>query len=230
MNPAPPVISPPAPTANRRSAVTIKLLFIAALVLLLHIPLSLINDLRQERARNREDANTRIAARSDAQGGSGYNPAVAAAEGYRMVERALKHSVLVLTLVFAAFFLFETLSGLRLHAVHYGLVGAALCLFYLALLALGEVLPPGQAYIGAAVASSLLIVCYSITILRSYARAGTIAALLAGEHSVLYVVLRMEDYALLAGTASLFVVLAAVMFFTRHVDWFAQEAGKEAAA
>ena len=150
----------------------------------------------------------------------------AAAEGYRMVERSLKHSVLVLTLVFAAFFLFETLAGLKLHAVHYGLVGAALCLFYLALLALGEVLPPGQAYVGAAVASSGLIGGYSISVLRSYARAGTIAALLAAEHSVLYVVLRMEDYALLAGTASLFVVLAGIMFFTRNVDWFAQEAGK----
>jgi inner membrane protein involved in colicin E2 resistance len=38
----------------------------------------------------------------------------------------------------------------------------------------------------------------------------------------------MEDYALLAGTASLFVVLGALMFFTRHVDWFAQEGGREA--
>ncbi|HRG56720.1 MAG TPA: inner membrane CreD family protein, partial [Lacunisphaera sp.] len=142
----------------------------------------------------------------------------------------LKHSVLVLTLVFAAFFLFETLAGLKLHAVHYGLVGAALCLFYLALLALGEVLPPGQAYVGAAVASSVLIVGYSISVLRSYARAGTIAALMAGEHSVLYVVLRMEDYALLAGTASLFVVLADIMFFTRNVDWFAQETGAKPAA
>ena len=56
-----------------------------------------------------------------------------------MVERALKHSVLILTLVFTAFFLLETLGGLRLHAVHYGLIGAALCLFYLVLLALGEV-------------------------------------------------------------------------------------------
>jgi inner membrane protein len=60
-------------------------------------------------------------------------------------------------------------------------------------------------------------------------RAGLIAALLAGEHGVLYVVLRMEDYALLAGTASLFVVLAGIMFFTRNVDWFAQDGGREAA-
>lgn len=226
------------PTVRPRHSVTLKLLFIAALVLVLHLPLSLINGLRQERAANREAAHTRQGepARAIAIDGrsapavSAYNPAQAAAEGYRMVERSLKHSVLVLTLVFAAFFLFETLAGLRLHAVHYGLVGAALCLFYLALLALGEVLEPGPAYIGAAVASSLLIVGYSIPILKSYARAGTIAALLAGEHSVLYVVLRMEDYALLAGTASLFVVLAGVMYFTRNVDWFAQDAGAKGVA
>ena len=231
-NAQPPVIPTP---AKRRSQVTLKLLFIGVLVLLLHVPLSLINNLRQERAANREAAHTRQAEAIPARGEdrrmaaseSDYNPAVAAAEGYRMVERALKHSALVLTLVFTAFFLFETLSGLRLHAVHYGLVGAALCLFYLALLALGEALTPGWAYVGAAVASSLLIVLYSVSILRSYGRASSIAGLLAAEHSVLYVVLRMENYALLAGTAALFAALAGLMFFTRNVDWFAQEAGKE---
>ncbi len=224
MNAEPPVL--PAP-AKRRSQVTVKLLLIGILVLLLHIPLNLVNNLRQERSANREAAHARQAVTAVE---PGYSPAVAAAEGYRMVERALKHSVLVLTLVFTAFFLFETLAGLRLHAVHYGLVGAALCLFYLALLALGEVLIPGLAYVGAAVASSLLIVGYSISILHSYARAASIAVLLAVEHSILYVVLRMEDYALLAGTAALFAALAGLMFFTRNVDWFAQEAGKEAAS
>lgn len=223
-NAQPPIIPTP---AKRRSQVTIKLLLIGVLVLLLHIPLNLVNNLRQERSANREAAHARQAVTAVE---PGYSPAVAAAEGYRMVERALKHSVLVLTLVFTAFFLFETLAGLRLHAVHYGLVGAALCLFYLALLALGEVLVPGLAYVGAAMASSLLIVGYSISILHSYARAASIAVLLAAEHSVLYVVLRMEDYALLAGTAALFAALAGLMFFTRNVDWFAQEAGKEAAS
>lgn len=235
----PPVIVPPAASAatKRRLGVTVKLILIAAFVLVLQLPLSLINDLRQERAKNREAAHARhvesLLSPSDTASVTNgtqmtYNPARSAAEGYRMVERALKHSALVLTLVFAAFFLFEILAGLRLHAVHYGLVGAALCLFYLALLALGEVLAPGAAYIGAAVASSLLIVCYSIAVLRSAARAGLIAALLGAEHSVLYVVLRMEDYALLAGTAALFAALGAVMWFTRRVDWFADEAAKPA--
>lgn len=226
-NAQPPLL--PSAVQRRRHTVTLKLLFIALLVLVLQFPLGLINGLRQERSGHSEAAHARRradVAESAPATAPAYSPARAAAEGYRMVERSLKHSVLVLTLVFAAFFLFETLAGLRLHAVHYGLVGAALCLFYLALLALGEVLEPGQAYVGAAVASSLLIVGYSISILRSYVRAGSIAALLAAEHSVLYVVLRMEDYALLAGTTALSVVLAAVMFFTRNVDWFAQEAGK----
>lgn len=224
----PPLLSAPelpaAPTSSlrRRNTVTVKLFFITALVLLFQLPLGLINNLREERSHTREAA---VMARA---GATEYAPTPE--EGYRMVYRSLKYSVLVLTLVFAAFFVFETLAGLRLHAVHYGLVGGALCLFYLALLALGEVLPPGMAYVGAAVASSVLIVSYSISILRSYARASTIAGLLAAEHSVLYVVLRMENFALLAGTTALFVALAAVMYFTRNVDWFSQETKREANA
>jgi inner membrane protein len=100
-----------------------------------------------------------------------------------------------------------------------------MCLFYLALLALGEVVEPGVAYIGAAVASSALVVSYSAAILRSRGRAGVIGALLASVHGVLYIVLRMENFALLAGTGALFVALAAVMFFTRNIDWHAQDAG-----
>lgn len=217
-NPEPPRIAStiilPAP---RRRSVALNLLFIAGLVVLLMIPLLLINDLRQERAKWRGISGSELVAAQEG---------VSAAEGYRMVERALKHSPLIIALVFAAFFLFETLTGLRLHAVHYVLVGAALCLFYLALLALGEVLPPGAAYAGAAIASSAMIVLYCVSILASAARAGMVAALLAAEHGTLFVILRMEDYALLAGTAALFVALGAVMFFTRHVDWFAEDSGR----
>jgi inner membrane protein involved in colicin E2 resistance len=218
----------------RRHAVTFKLLFIAGLILLLQIPLQFVNALRHERSRQRfPDTPAQV---DRAEPGANQPKATppetsrsAVAEGYRMVERSLKYGVLVMALVFAAFFLFEVLSGLRLHAVHYGLVGAALCLFYLALLALGEVWTPGQAYVGAAVASSLLIVAYSVAILRSRLRAIVIAALLAAVHGVLYVVLRMEVYALLAGTAALFVALGGVMYFTRNIDWFAQESGRPAA-
>lgn len=227
----PPPVIPSRARVARRNAVTLKLLFIAGLVLLLHVPLHLVNGLREERSNNLKEALQRTTASAPAVGAV-VTPEHRNFTAYRMVDRALKHAVLVLSLVFTAFFLFEMLAGLRLHPAQYGLVGAALCLFYLALLALGEVtvLAPGAAYVGAATASSSLIVLYSAAILRSWLRAGLIAALLGGVHGVLFVVLRMEDFALLAGTAALFVALAGVMFFTRHVDWHAQEAGPAAGA
>lgn len=232
----PPVL-PERARIQRRNAVTLKLLFIAGLVLVLLVPLHLVNALRQERSENRQRSQNLPAAAATARSAAGAlpgegvrmasaptaAPAGAVFDAYRIVERAIKHGALVLALVFAAFFLFETLAGLRLHAVHYGLVGVALCLFYLALLALGEVLPPGAAYVGAAAASSALIVLYSAAVLRAWSRAALIAALLTVVHSVLYVVLRMEEFALLAGTAALFAAVAAVMFVTRKVDWYAHE-------
>lgn len=216
----PPMLPTPRAKTDRANTFTLKLLFIAALVLLLQAPLHLVNELQQERRQNNtppEFARTT--------GDSEIAPATF--EPYRMVERALKHSVLVLSLVFAAFFLFEALTALPLHAVHYGLVGAALCLFYLALLALGEVFEPAVAYVGAAGASSLLITLYSAAILRSRNRAGVIGALLACVHGVLYVVLRMENYALLAGTAALFGALSGVMYLTRNLDWHTRDAKTE---
>lgn len=232
---------PPKPT--RRSTTMINLITIAALLLLLQVPLYFVGTLQAERRANiasGRSASAESAPQASAAGDANLGKAPAdirvttnveaAFEPYRMVERALKYNVLVLVLVFAAFFLFEMLCGLRLHAVHYGLVGAAMALFYLALLAFGEVISPGQAYVGAAVASSLLITLYSLPILHSGSRATVIGALLACVHGVLYVVLRMEHLALLAGTATLFVVLGAIMYLTRHVDWYGKDAGKEVVA
>jgi inner membrane protein len=207
----PDILASTASKYARRIAPTLKLMFIGALILVLQIPVHLVNQLRVERRQTREALTPAMAQLSQ------HNAGTCAA--YRIVERAMKYDALVAALVFTSFFLFEALCKLRLHAVHYGLVGAALCLFYLALLALGEFVGPDVAYLGAAVASSLLIVLYSSAILRSQVRAAIIAALLAGVYGILYLVLRMEAYALLAGTATLFAALGAVMFFTRHVEW-----------
>ena len=120
---------------QRRQSVTIKGLVIVALILLLQIPLFWVGKLRMDRVRFHRQA---VAAMSEER-----VQALPVVQGYRMVERSLKYGVLVMALIFGAFFLFETLVNLRLHAVHYGLVGAALCLFYMALLALAEVMSPG---------------------------------------------------------------------------------------
>lgn len=140
-------------------------------------------------------------------------------DAYRTVERSSKYALLFIALIFTAFFLFEVLAALRLSALHYLLVGAALVLFYLALLALSEVVAFDLAYLAAALASSLLVTGYSASILHGGRRSLIIAAALALIYGTLWVILQLQDYSLLAGTAVLFAVLATVMFTTRNLDW-----------
>lgn len=137
---------------------------------------------------------------------------------YRTVERAIKYGVLFITLVFTTFFLFEAVCRVRLNALNYLLVGAALCLFYLGLVALAEFWEFGWAYAFAAGASTLLITLYARKILRGGRRAWLVGGMLGGVYGYLYFVLQMEDFSLLAGTGALFAVLAAVMWATRNLS------------
>ncbi len=140
-------------------------------------------------------------------------------DGYRMVERAQKYAILFFILVFTAFFLFEIGTGLRIHPVQYGLVGVALCLFFLAFLALSEFWSTGFAYGVAAVACTAMISLYSLSFLRTGMRTLVIGGSLGLTYSGLYFVLRSQDYALVAGTAALFAGLGLVMYFTRRLNW-----------
>jgi inner membrane protein len=144
--------------------------------------------------------------------------------------RAAKYGVLLIGLSFATYFAFELLAALRLHALHYLLIGMANCVFYLLLLALAEQIGFGFAYVASAGASAALITLYSVAVLRSVRRALPVGALLAALYSYLYVTLRAEDYALLLGALGTFATLAAIMYFTRHVDWHALRVGSIKAA
>lgn len=145
-------------------------------------------------------------------------------DSYRLVERATKYGVLFIALLFTAFFLFEVLAALRLHPVHYLLVGAALCLFYLGLLSVSEFASFPLAYGASALAATLLVGGYARNILGHPRRAGMITGALAVIYVFLFFVLQLQDYALIAGTVALFVILAAVMYATRKVDWAAPPA------
>ena len=39
-------------------------------------------------------------------------------------------------------------------------------------------------------------------------------------YGLIYVLMRLEDYALLVGALASFAAIAAVMYFTRKVDWY----------
>lgn len=145
---------------------------------------------------------------------------------YQQATRALKYAVLFVVLTFTVFFLFEALAGLRLHPFSYLLTGCALALFYLLLLSLSEQTGFAPAYAVSAASTVALVTGYSAAVLGARTRALLVGGLLAALYGYLYVLLRLEDQALLAGSVALFVALAAVMWTTRKVDWYALGAPK----
>jgi inner membrane protein len=140
---------------------------------------------------------------------------------YRTNERAVKYQLLFLGLTFLCFTLIELLAALRVHPVQYLLVGLALCLFYLLLLSLSEQIGFSRAYPIAAAAVVVLVTAYVRSVLATPARALVIGGFLSALYGFLYVLLQIQDYALLVGSAGLFAVLGAVMWLTRRVDWYA---------
>ena len=139
---------------------------------------------------------------------------------YSQVDRATKYGVLFVLLTFAAFFVFELLRRLRIHPIQYGLVGLAISIFFLLLLALSERIAFGIAYMVAAVACVGLIGYYLGHVLGAWLRGAGFAAMLATLYAALYGLLISEDNAMVLGAGLLFVVLAAIMVLTRRIDWY----------
>jgi len=138
---------------------------------------------------------------------------------YRLVDRVLKYAILFITLTFLAFFLTEVIYRLRLHPMQYLLIGLGLAEFYLLLLALMEHIGFLWAYIIAAAMTILLISFYSRFVLKTRNGGVLVAVLLTVIYSYLLVILNLETYALLSGSLLLFIILSAVMFITRNLDW-----------
>ena len=112
---------------------------------------------------------------------------------------------------------------MRVSSVEYLLMGAALVLFFVLLLAFAEVVGFAAAYIIASLAIAGLNTAYSAAVLKSWRRAGVIGGLLIGLYALLYVLLSLEAYSLLIGSLLLFMALAGVMYATRRLDWTGQQ-------
>lgn len=138
---------------------------------------------------------------------------------YSQVSRATKYGFLFIGFTFLALLMFDVLGGVRVSAVEYLLMGAALILFFVLLLAFAEVIGFTPAYILASAAIAGLNTAYSAAVLGSWRRAWFIGALLVGLYAVLYILLSLEAFSLLIGSLLLFAALAGVMYATRRIDW-----------
>lgn len=142
---------------------------------------------------------------------------------YQSVGRSLKYALLFVGLVFLTYFVFESTGRAKkeLHPAQYILVGLAQITFYLLLLSFAERIGFDTAFAIAATATVVLIAGYAGLIFSSLWR--FIGALIAFTllYGLIYILMRLEDYALLVGAVSAFVVIASVMLLTRNINWYA---------
>ncbi|MEO5797431.1 MAG: cell envelope integrity protein CreD [Rhodoferax sp.] len=179
--------------------------------------------------RELEDADYTVA-RTTAVDASGHSPACVETLGlgfidpintYSLSDRATKYGLLFIALTFVAVGLFECMRGLRVHPIQYFLVGAAISIFFLLLVSLSEHLAFNTAYAIAASACVLLLGYYASHMLHSWRRGLPFGAGIAALYGLLFVLLQLEQTAMVVGTLALFAVLACVMALTRKLDWYA---------
>jgi inner membrane protein len=156
-------------------------------------------------------------------------PAAAAAFGVALVQpvdlyvqtdRATKYAALFIVMTFVIAFLWEITGSALVHPIQYLFVGFAMCVFYLLLLSLAEHVGFDVAYVLATAATVLLLAWYWSWVLGGRRQGLLMGMVLTLLYGYLYLLLRLEDYALLAGSIGVFVMLAIVMFLTRRVNWF----------
>lgn len=148
---------------------------------------------------------------------------------YSQVNRATKYGFMFIGFTFLALLMFDIIGGAPVPGVAYLLIGASLVLFFVLLLALAEVIGFLLAYLVAGAAIIGLIASYSAAILHGWRKAGIVAALLTALYAILYVLLSLEAYALLIGSAMVFAALAGVMYATRRLNWGGPSGSEEAA-
>ncbi|MES1156647.1 MAG: cell envelope integrity protein CreD [Alphaproteobacteria bacterium] len=152
---------------------------------------------------------------------------VGADDVYNGVVRAVAYGIMFIGIVFLATLIFEVVSRKKAHPAQYILVGLAQCVFYLLLLSMTEIMGFTTAFIVAAAATVLLLAYYASETFKS--RGVGVRALigLALLYLAMYILMTLEDFALLAGSIVAFAVIAATMIATRRIDWYGRGAPAE---
>lgn len=144
---------------------------------------------------------------------------------YTKNHRVTKYAILIIALTFLIFFFTESMKNKYVHPVQYTLVGLALVLFYTLLLSFSEHMGFNQAYAIATLMTLGMEFLYAKSVLKSWTLAGYVAIVLGLLYSFIFILIQLEELALLAGSVGLFIILAAIMYISRNINW--QELGKK---
>lgn len=142
------------------------------------------------------------------------------ADSYAKTERSVKYALLFIALTFTVFFFVEIFQRQQVHPLQYILVGFAFCVFYTLLLSISEYAGFNTAYFIAALATVALVGFYVQGIFKRFQIALWFAIALGGLYTYIFILIQLQDYALLFGSIGLFVIIAALMYSSRKIDWY----------
>lgn len=198
----------------------LKLMLVCALALLMTIPSFFVGGLVDERAQRAENAARQVSGNAGQQ--TLFGSSIRVADTYQSVTRSLKYVLLFLGLVFLTYFVFEATSGKRVHPAQYILVGTAQIIFFLLLLSLAEKIGFDFAFLLAGGGTVTLLSSNAGWIFSSRLQGTRALATFSLLYVLIYLLLRLQDDALLIGAISSFLAVAAAMYLTRGIDWYSQ--------
>lgn len=144
-------------------------------------------------------------------------------DAYGQTMRSVKYAILIIALTFFVYFFLEIYYRRNVHPLQYILIGFALVIFYTLLLSMSEYLEFTISYLIASVATVLLITWYTKSIFKQWKIVLLFAFILSLLYLFIYVIIQLQDNALLFGSIGLFVLLAIIMYFSRKVNWNAED-------
>lgn len=150
---------------------------------------------------------------------------VEVADPYQSVDRSLKYALLFLGMVFLSYFVFEATTRKSVHPAQYVLVGIAQLIFYLLLLSFAERIGFNYGFLIAGAATVGLLSVNAAWIFESRMQGVRAFAIFSLLYTMIYLLLTLEDNALLVGSVASFLVVAAAMYFTRTIDWSGSVSG-----
>ena len=142
---------------------------------------------------------------------------------YQKSIRTSKYGQLIIMLTFMALFLVEITRKVRIHPFQYILIGFALIIYYTLLLSFSEQIGYNAAYAVASVSTVVLVSLYSMSFLKDKGLAVLFTSLLVVFYTFIFVIILQQDFSLIIGSVGLFLIVGALMYFSRKVSWYKED-------
>jgi inner membrane protein len=146
---------------------------------------------------------------------------------YQQNMRSAKYALMFIALTFIVFFFAEIFTKKPIQFFQYVLVGIALILFYSLLLSLSEQIGFGWAYLTASAVTVLMTTVYFYSLIKQKPATYILAVIMLILYAFLYIILQIEDFALLFGSIFLFVILGVIMYVSNKIKLGKQTAANE---